>query len=62
MERVHAEENRALSRHGPFNSKSVHSYALPGSSEHHDNMKAMASEVKKTTVYLLLPQQKKLDK
>ena len=47
VERVHASENFALSRHGPFSSTAIHPSAVPGTSEHKDNMEAMASEVKK---------------
>ena len=45
VERVHAEENRVLSKHGPFSSKSVHPQAVAGSKEHVDNMEHMANEV-----------------
>ncbi len=34
VERVHAEENRVLSKRGPFSSKSLHKSAAPGSQEH----------------------------
>ena len=47
VERVHAEENRVLSAHGPFQSKSVHRQAAVGTNEHLENMEAMAEEVKK---------------
>ena len=45
VERVHAIENRVLSSHGPFCSKAIHKSASPGSKEHKENMKHMASEV-----------------
>ena len=47
VERVHAEENRVLSAHGPFQRKSVHPQAAVGSNEHRENVEAMAEEVKK---------------
>ncbi len=45
VERVHAEENRVLSKHGPFKSKCLHPTATPGSKEHTSNMEYMANEV-----------------
>ncbi len=45
VERVHAEENRVLSKHGPFTSKCLHPSASTGSNEHRENMEHMASEV-----------------
>ena len=45
VERVHAAENESLSRHGPFNSKTIHPDAEPHSEEHKINMEAMAHEV-----------------
>ncbi len=50
VERVHAEENRVLSKHGPFSSRSVHHTAAPGTKDHRENMEAMAAEVKKCLV------------
>lgn len=47
VERVHAEENRVLSKHGPFSSKGIHSQASPGTVEHAENMEHMANEVRK---------------
>ena len=47
VERAHAEENRVLSAHGPFKSNTIHKQATAGSSEHHENMEAMAEEVRK---------------
>ena len=47
VERVHAQENKALSRHGKFSSTIVHPKGDPGSSNHRDNMEAMANEVVK---------------
>ena len=44
VERVHAEENRVLSRHGPFLSKMAHSVYRTGSDEHRANMEQMATE------------------
>ena len=46
VERVHAAENLALSRHGPFNSKKIHKNPEIGSEEHLENMEQMASDVK----------------
>ena len=45
VERVHAEENRVLSKHGPFKSRGVHQQASPGSIEHKENMEFVADEV-----------------
>ena len=47
VERVHAEENRELSKHGAFCSKAVHEHASVGSGEHKQNMEHMAEEVRK---------------
>ena len=47
IERVHAEENRVLSSHGPFCSKVPNKQATPGTLEHKQNMENMAEEVKK---------------
>ena len=47
VERVNASENFALSRHGPFSSTAIHPSAVPGTSDHKDNMEAIAREVKK---------------
>lgn len=47
VERVHAEENQALSKHGPFSSKSVHKNACPSSVEHRENMEHVAEEVRR---------------
>lgn len=33
VERAHAEENRVLSKHGPFDSRPIHKQATPGSKE-----------------------------
>ena len=44
-ERPHAEENRMLSRHGPFQSDQVHQSVEPGSQEHKENMNKMAQDV-----------------
>jgi hypothetical protein len=46
VERVHAAENLALSRHGAFNSKKIHRNPEIGSDEHLENMEQMASDVK----------------
>lgn len=43
---MHAEENRVLSSHGPFNSKSVHPTADARTERHLANMESMAEEVK----------------
>lgn len=45
VERVHSEENRVLSKHGPFNSHAIHQIAEIGSSTHKENMEHMAGEV-----------------
>ena len=45
VERVHAVENEALSKHGPFSSATVHKNARTGSNEHKQNMEAMATKV-----------------
>uniref|UniRef100_A0A7M5UG45 Uncharacterized protein n=1 Tax=Clytia hemisphaerica TaxID=252671 RepID=A0A7M5UG45_9CNID len=45
VERVHSQENLALSRHGKFSSTMVHSKKENGSVEHKENMEAMAQEV-----------------
>ena len=47
VERVHAEENRMLSKHGPFSSKPIHQNASVGSTEHLENMESVAEEVRK---------------
>ena len=47
VERVHAEENRVLSSHGPFSSKSVHAVADAGTEYHMANMESMAEEIRK---------------
>ena len=46
VERAHSAENFVLSRHGPFNSSTIHPASIPGSNEHKANMEAMAQEVK----------------
>ena len=46
VERTHAEENRVLSKHGPFSSTKVHQTARVGTPNHRENMEAMALEVK----------------
>jgi hypothetical protein len=46
VERVHAAENLALSRHGSFNTKKIHSDPEVGSKEHAENMEEMALDVK----------------
>ena len=45
VERVHAEENRVLSKHGPFSSTYVHKNATVGSLQHRENMEEMATKV-----------------
>ena len=46
VERVHAQGNKALSRHRPFSSKLVHATSQPGNKEYHqENMEVMAKEV-----------------
>ncbi len=46
VERVHAEENRVLSAHGPFISTPIHQTHKPGTREHKDNMNKVAEEMK----------------
>ena len=50
VERVHAEENRVLSKHGPFHSKPIHKNASVGSKEHMENMESVAEEVRRTII------------
>lgn len=50
VERVHAEENRALSKHGPFSSRPIHQNASVGSKEHLENMESVAEEVRKCII------------
>lgn len=45
-ERPHAAANEVLSRHGSFDSSRIHKNAVAGSSEHRENMEAMAENVK----------------
>ena len=45
VERVHAEENRVLSKHGIFRSNSVHSNSIAGSAEHKENIEYMAESI-----------------
>ena len=45
VERVHAEENRVLSKHGPFSSHTVHKNVVIGSREHRENIENMAEDV-----------------
>ena len=47
VERVHAEENRELSKHGPFCSKTIHEHASIGSKQHKENLEHMAEEVRR---------------
>ena len=44
---MHAEENRVLSSHVRFSSKSIHPIADAGTEHHLANMESMAEEVKK---------------
>ena len=44
VERVHAEENRVLSKHKMFKSNSVHKSGSNGSIEHKENMEHTANE------------------
>ena len=46
VERVHAAENTALSRHGAFDSRQIHANPHPGTKEHLENMERMAEDVK----------------
>ena len=46
VEPVHAEENRVLSKHGPFRSRVLYPQATPGSKEHKSNMERMADDVR----------------
>ena len=45
VERVHAIENRALSKHGVFDAHKIHKHAETGSPEHKENMEAMAENI-----------------
>jgi hypothetical protein len=45
VERVHASENEALSRHGAFSTHQIHESAVPGSQEHIEIMEKMAKDV-----------------
>ena len=45
VERVHAEENRVLSKHGPFKCDCIHKNVITGSDQHRENMEEMATEV-----------------
>ena len=45
VERVHAEENRVLSKHGPFTSRPIHQQVDPGTKEHKENLEHVAREV-----------------
>lgn len=45
VERVHAEENRVLSKHGPFTSTPIHQQAPPGTNKHKENMEHVADQV-----------------
>ena len=47
VERVHAEENRVLAKHGPFSSKAIHQHVSTGGKEHIENMENMAEKVRK---------------
>ena len=46
VEKVHAMENTALSRHGAFSSQQIHGKSEPGTTEHLENMEKMAKDVK----------------
>ena len=50
VERVHAEENKLLLRHGPFSSTMIHEKAQAGSEEHFCNMEKMAEEVSRCLI------------
>ena len=52
MEWVHAEENRMLSKHGPFGSTPLHKRATAGSKELAENMESVAEEVRKLRDHL----------
>ena len=45
VERVHAQENQALYKHGSFKSHAVHERAATGSKMHRENMEHMCEEV-----------------
>ena len=45
VERVYAEENKVLSKHGPFRGDCVHPNVVTGSDEHRENMEHMATEI-----------------
>ncbi len=46
VERVHAEENRVQSAHGPFTSRPVHQSNMPGSTEHRENMARVEEDMR----------------
>ncbi len=48
VERAHAAENEALSRHGPYSSNTPNPKARIGSVQHKENMEHMAAEVQHT--------------
>ena len=45
VERAHAVENTALSRHGVFDAHNIHKHADAGSPQHKENMEAMVEDV-----------------
>lgn len=51
VERVHAEENRALYSHGPFKSNAIYNTCTIGGAEHKSNMEHMAEEVRKCLLH-----------
>ena len=46
VKRVHAEENRMLSKHGKFKSNSIHKADEVDSAEHSENMEGMLDKVR----------------
>ena len=51
VERVHAEENRVLSKHGPFDSKQMHPLASTGTKEHKENIEKMCDDIRKCLLH-----------
>lgn len=50
VERVHAEENRVLSKHGPFCSTPIHKHVTVGSKWHAKNMERVAGDMRKCII------------
>ena len=50
VERVHAEENRILSKHGPFCSTPIHKNVTVGSKQHLENMESVAEDMRRCII------------